>query len=119
MPVARETFDFLRSVGGTPLTAAPLLGGPAELCWNFGVVADPEATESYVATLAHATAAEAAPGLAGTGEGKDVFSWELEESVLGRRLPAWNQGSIGSCVSMGWGRMAQDILLSQCAAGLS
>lgn len=65
-----------------------------------------------------ATFAAAAPHL--MTEGSDdvpVFFWQAEAEVLGRILPTWNQGSIGSCVSHGWGRGVQDLLLTEIAAG--
>jgi hypothetical protein len=58
-----------------------------------------------------------APALTGSGAGKDVFFWELESQVLGRILPAWDQGQLGSCVAHGWGRAVQDLLLAQIALG--
>lgn len=60
---------------------------------------------------------DAAPHLKGTGVGQDVFFWEAEQAVLGKILPSWDQGQIGSCVSHGWGRAVQDLLLIQIAAG--
>lgn len=42
-----------------------------------------------------------------------VFFWEAEQKVLGRVLPSWDQSSIGSCVSHGWGRAIQDLMLIQ------
>lgn len=46
-----------------------------------------------------------------------VFFWESERKVLGRVLPSWDQGQVGSCVSFGYGRGAQDLLLNEVAAG--
>lgn len=46
-----------------------------------------------------------------------VFFWEAEQKILGTVLPSWDQSSIGSCVSFGWGRGAQDLLLWEVAAG--
>lgn len=46
-----------------------------------------------------------------------VFTWEAELKVLKKLLPCWNQGSIGSCVSHGVGRAAQDCILIQIANG--
>lgn len=52
-------------------------------------------------------------------DGRSVFMWDAEVKVLKLTapLPAWNQGQIGSCVSHGWGRGCQDLLLSQIASG--
>ncbi len=46
---------------------------------------------------------------------QDVFFWKLEEKVWGRLLPVWDQGQIGSCVSHGGGKAAEDTLTIQCA----
>ena len=46
-----------------------------------------------------------------------VFLWATEEKVLGKMLPSWNQGQIGSCVAHGWGRACQDLILIQIVAG--
>lgn len=83
----------------------------------FGWTPDPAESARIVATLERPTFDQAAPHLVGTGEGKDVFLWEAEQKVLGRLLGSWNQGSIGSCVSHGWGRTAQDLMLIQIAMG--
>lgn len=45
-----------------------------------------------------------------------VFFWTAEEKVLGKVLPSWNQGNVGSCVSFGWGRGSQDLILIQILA---
>lgn len=46
-------------------------------------------------------------------DGKPVFFWDAEKKVLGKTLGAWNQGGVGCCVSFGWGRGAQDLMLMQ------
>lgn len=46
-----------------------------------------------------------------------VFTWEAETKVLKKLIPVWNQGSIGSCVSHGVGRAAQDTIIVQIANG--
>jgi hypothetical protein len=46
-----------------------------------------------------------------------VFNWDAEKKVLGKILPSWNQGQVGSCVSFGYGRAAQDLMLIEIAAG--
>jgi len=83
----------------------------------FGWRPDPAAVAAVLAQLPRPHFSAAAPHLAGTGEKADVFAWEVEEKVLGKRLPAWDQSSIGSCVSHGWGRAVQDVLLAQVALG--
>lgn len=85
--------------------------------YHFGWVQDKEATTRFLSKLSNPNFKTAAPHLKGTGDGKDVFYWETEEKVLGRQLPVWNQGSLGSCVSHGTGRAVQDLLLIQVALG--
>lgn len=46
--------------------------------------------------------------------GNDVFDWEWEEKLLGKQLPVWDQGQIGSCVGHGSGRAAQSVMIVQC-----
>jgi hypothetical protein len=50
---------------------------------------------------------------------KPWFAWHAEQKVLGSVQPPWNQGSAGTCVSFGWGRGANDVLLVQTALGKS
>lgn len=61
--------------------------------------------------------ADAAPALMSADATTPVFFWEAEEKVLQRILPSWNQGQVGSCVSFGYGRGAQDLLLAEIAWG--
>lgn len=77
------------------------------LCgWQY----DPRAVESFLNHLEHPIFATAAPQLQDFGEGKDVFFWEAEKALLGRVLEAWDQ-VIGECVSFGWGRGVQDLMI--------
>jgi hypothetical protein len=50
-------------------------------------------------------------------DNKSVFLWKAESKVLGRQIGSWDQGSVGTCVSFGYGRGAQDLLLGQIAGG--
>jgi hypothetical protein len=50
-------------------------------------------------------------------EDETVLFWEAEKKVLGKILPSWNQGSVGSCVSFGYGRASQDLMLIEIAKG--
>lgn len=61
--------------------------------------------------------ADAAPNLMTAEDDAAVFLWAAEEKVLGHRLPAWNQGQVGSCVGFGNGRAGQDVMLWEIAAG--
>jgi len=86
----------------------------SKLC---GWVPNPRASEAFIASLPRPTFAQAAPFLKGTAENLDVFLWECEEKVLGKLLPAHSQ-VIGSCVSHGWGRGVQDLMLADIAVRL-
>jgi hypothetical protein len=46
----------------------------------------------------------------------DTFLWRAELKVLGRMLRAFKQ-TLGTCVSQGWGRFAQDLFLIQIMFG--
>lgn len=83
----------------------------------FGWVNLPAESERIVASLPMPVFADAAPFLRDSGEGKDVFFWEAEQQILNKVLPSWNQGGVGSCVSFGWGRGVQDLLLCEIASG--
>jgi hypothetical protein len=88
-----------------------------------GWVDDPEAVKGVLRVMEArgrpVTFAEAAPDLvrAAADENDPVFFWEAELAVLGRVLPSWDQGQVGTCVSFGWGRGSQDRLLLQIANG--
>ncbi len=45
------------------------------------------------------------------------FFWAAEEKVLGSVQQSWDQKNIGSCVSFGWGRACNDLVLIQVANG--
>jgi hypothetical protein len=85
----------------------------------FGWVDDPAAREKSLDRLAirgqlFEASFQPIRGSAGT---QDVFFWEAEQKVLNKLLPSWNQGQVGSCVSHGWGRAVQDLLLVEVANG--
>lgn len=73
---------------------------------------DHRSVEDIVAALTAPSfeASDAYAEIKGIGKDVDVFHWEAEQEVLGRILPAYHQ-RIGDCVSMGWGRAAQDQML--------
>lgn len=89
----------------------------------FGWVNDPQEVAMTVAALeaqqgAPIALGSAAPELvAEADDDTPAFYWLLEEKVLGRVLPTWDQGPDGTCVSFGFGRNAQDLLLAEIAAG--
>lgn len=76
----------------------------------------PDEVELYVGSLPTPTFADAAPHLAGTGEGSDVCYWDFEDKVIGRVLRSFHQ-QIGSCVGQGYARAAQDLMLIEIANG--
>jgi hypothetical protein len=87
----------------------PQTGAPGPTGW----VPDPAAVERVLATLERPLFSLASPDLRGTAE-RDVLFWEFERKVLGALLPAHRQ-TVGDCVSHGWGRGVQDLLLIQAA----
>jgi hypothetical protein len=84
---------------------------------RFGWINDPAAVARVLARLPRPDFRAAAPHLTGSGAGQDVFAWECEQKVFGRLLAVWDQSSIGSCVSHGSGRSAQDVCVTQLALG--
>jgi hypothetical protein len=91
--------------------------GAGELAWNFGVVRDLSETWATVSTWKTHIIEEHLAELTAGDLPEDVFASELEMNILGKLLPTWNQGSVGSCVSHGTGRAYQDVLLAQIAMG--
>jgi hypothetical protein len=84
---------------------------------NFGWSYRPLAVHAYWASLELPRLFQALARLrvADRDGGQDVFFWELEQKVWGKLLPVWDQGQIGSCVSHGSGKAAEDVLTVQCA----
>lgn len=60
----------------------------------FGWKKNDAAVDQFLKTLPDPDFETAAPLLKDTGAGKDVFFWDVEEKVLGKRVPMWNQGSV-------------------------
>lgn len=48
---------------------------------------------------------------------KPVLLWLAEDKVRGRRMPTWDQKSVGSCVSFGNGRAANDLIMQIASGG--
>lgn len=46
-----------------------------------------------------------------------VFFWDAEQKVLGKILKSWDQRDAGVCVSFGWGRGVNDLMLLEIASG--
>lgn len=82
---------------------------------RFGWNRDKTATKQVRDAMGWADFTVRAPRLKGTGVGKNVFFWTMEQQVLSKIIPSWDQGQIGSCVAHGWGRSVQDLLLAQIA----
>jgi hypothetical protein len=100
-----DLFSLNSRVGGEPIQNP------------FGAVLDPSESYRVNSLLPRPLFAEAARDLRGTGAGQDVFLWEEgEQKALGKVLSSYKQ-LIGSCVSMGWARAAQDCLLLGVVAG--
>lgn len=92
-----------------------ILGDP--ITNPFGAVIDPMESYRVNSLLPRPLFATAAPDLRGTGAGKDVFLWEEgEQKVLKKTLPSYKQTK-GTCVSQGWARAAQDLILIGAARG--
>lgn len=49
---------------------------------------------------------------------KPVLLWLAEKALYGKLRPSWNQKSVGSCVSFGWGRMTDDLIKNMVAKRL-
>lgn len=88
---------------------------------STGWVDDPSEVEGVMAAISLAgedpVFATAASGLMVGDDDAPVFFWEAEKLVAGSVLPSWNQGSVGSCVSFGYGRAAQDLMFLEIARG--
>lgn len=86
-----------------------------------GWVYDPDAVAEVVASASIRSLSDAAPHLFGlVSEGANdapVFFWDAEQKVLGKVLGSWNQGQVGSCVSFGYGRACQDLMLWEIMSG--
>lgn len=86
---------------------------------SFGWVQDPiesaRVASQIEAEQGYLYMSQVAPHLDHVGDGKDVFFWEIEERLFGKRLSAWNQNPAGTCVGFGWARACQDLLVIQIA----
>lgn len=48
----------------------------------------------------------------------DVVFWRAEEKLFNAIQKSWNQGSVGTCVSFGWGRGTDDLVVMMAAEGI-
>lgn len=101
-PLPKDDLDFVRPPDGW-------IDDPAAVQLALAEIEKEQGFAPYFET--------AAPNLVAGATDDPVFFWQAEEKVLGKVLDSWNQGNIGSCVSHGWGRGVQDLILIQIAAG--
>lgn len=86
-----------------------------------GWINDPDAVNAALVTIAQqqgmpARFSQVAKGLIeAADDDHSVFNFAAEQKVLGKILPSWDQGPIGTCVSFGWGRGCQDLMLIRIA----
>jgi hypothetical protein len=83
-----------------------------------GWVPRPAAVEAVLRELRRAgkpATVEEIPQLVGLYGSTDdpVFMWDAEVKQFGRVLPSWDQGQVGTCVSFGYARGVQDLLLNE------
>jgi hypothetical protein len=85
--------------------AAPGLSGAA--AGNFGYVPDPEGTREFLRSLDKPTFRQAGAEVIAGAKGVDAYLYRYADrahrQVYGTPYGPWNQGSIGTCVSFGWG----------------
>lgn len=74
---------------------------------NFGYTPDPEATRAFLGELEHPLFRDAGREVIANAKGKDSYLYRYADkahrAVYGTPFGPWNQGSIGTCVSFGWG----------------
>lgn len=88
--------------------------------YSTGWVNDPKEVQRLVDMIGYRQGLPAVYSQVATAsadEESTVLFWKAEEKVLGKVLGSWNQGQVGSCVSFGYGRNAQDLALIQIALG--
>lgn len=108
---------------GEPIPPPPEPSDPVIVRWSQGWVAPTvEETDQALETIEAfqrmpAKFARYAQAAAVGDTDASVFLFEAEEKVLKRRLRSWDQGQVGTCVSFGFGRGTQDLILGQIASG--
>ena len=74
---------------------------------QFGYIPDAPATRAFLKTLERPMFAEAGQDAIAKAKGVDTMLYRhadrAHRKVYGTPFTCWNQGSIGSCVSFGWG----------------
>lgn len=80
-----------------------------------GWVDDPKEVERVLATMDKPLLSD--HGIPPIQTETDIFYWEVEQQFLGSIRPSWDQGPIGTCVSFGWGRGCNDLMILEIAKG--
>lgn len=83
---------------------------PAEVARMLPVIASAQGASSFFGDHLAAQAGD---------DDRTVVLWEAETKLYGSPKPSWNQGQVGSCVSFGFGRACNDLLLQMAATGQS
>lgn len=88
-----------------------------------GWVDNPAEVQQTMQFIASQQGMPAVFGLVGEGlddplDDRTVCLWEAERKVFGKLLKSWNQGQVGSCVSFGYGRGVNDLLMIDAANGV-
>lgn len=99
-----------------------LVSGDTGQMFATGWIDDPEAVRK---ALPEIQAQQGSPVLfaqtplaTAADDDKQVRLWDAELSIYGKLKPSWNQKQVGSCVSFGWGRAINDLILFMVANGL-
>jgi hypothetical protein len=97
----------------------PIQQPSAVLPVGQGWVSDPEAVEAVLDTLpaGERLFGDTPAGRAVMGDDQDIYLWDACRKVTGDRLPARNQGTVGSCVAFGTGSAVEHLLCVQIATG--
>ena len=109
----------VRKSSAKPRRTARLWAGPAFFTQLCGWVDKPEEVKQTRETSENwfPSFAAAAPDVRLEDDNfPDTFLWDAELAVLGKLLPAFHQ-TLGTCVSQGWGRAIQDLLLQAIMLG--
>src|SRR5690606_20766563 len=89
----------------------------------MGWVRDDEAVKQTVEEISSAQGFDAFVSMSygfmqGADDDAPFYAWKAEKKLFGSTKPSWDQGRVGTCVSFGYGRGANDLLLFMAAQGL-
>jgi hypothetical protein len=113
---------YLANKGGPPPVVPPLEPPVIIQTGGRGWINDPDAVNAAIPAIAAAQGlpaefAQVARGLLeAPDDNQSLFIFQAEQKVLHTTLGSWDQGPVGTCVSFGWGRGAQDLMLMRVAA---